>query len=175
VVRVAQALFFWIPIILSLWIALVSLAVVVHRQWADHEHLPYPIVTFTKSLLARGKRAAQSGVRQPAFLDRLGGVFAIHFYNYLNLWFDDVLFGQIPLGVDFSSLTELSSTFEKAAGRRCWSGTRIYFTVIAVAYFLPKEVSLSLGIGPFIWIFIAGCSRPTAWAWAAGRARGRSG
>ena len=149
-------LFFWIPIILSLWIALVSLAVVVHRQWADHEHLPYPIVTFTKSLLPEA-----NGQRSPVFQNTLfwiglGAVFVIHFYNYLNLWFDDYLFGQIPLGVDFSALTELSSTFEAGGGRSLLEMYTLFFTVIAVAYFLPKEVSLSLGVGPFLWIFVSG-------------------
>ena len=149
-------LFFWIPIILSLWVALVSLAVVVHRQWADHEHLPYPIVTFTKALLPE-----ENGARSPVFSNRLFwlallGVFGIHFYNYLNIWFPNVLFGQVPLGVDFSSLSDLSDTFAKGGGRTLLERYTLFFTVIAVAYFLPKEVSLSLGIGPYIWIFIAG-------------------
>lgn len=149
-------LLFWIPIILSLWIALVSLAVVVHRQWADHEHLPYPIVTFTKSLLPgeHGERPAVFG--NSIFWLGLIGVLAIHFYNYMNVWFPHLLFGQIPLGVDFSPLTELSDTFEKGGGQSLLEKYTIYFTVIAVAYFLPKEVSLSLGIGPFLWVFLAG-------------------
>ncbi|HMP71757.1 MAG TPA: hypothetical protein PKE55_00690 [Kiritimatiellia bacterium] len=150
------ALIFWLPIILSLWIALVCLALVVHRQWADHEHLPYPIVTFTKSLLPE-----ENGDRGPILSSKLfwlalGAVFAIHGYNYLNLWFSNYLFGQIPLGIDFSSLSNLSDTFEKGGGRQLLEKFTLYFTVVAVAYFLPKEVSLSLGIGPFIWIFIAG-------------------
>ncbi len=152
----SSPLWFWLPIILSLWIAMVSLAVVVHRQWADHEHLPYPIVTFTKSLLPE-----ENGQRSPVFSNNLfwlglGGVFVIHLYNYLNLWFPTYLFGQIPLGVDFSPLAELSTTFEVGGGESLLNMYTIYFTVVAVAYFLPKEVSLSLGIGPFIWVFIAG-------------------
>jgi hypothetical protein len=150
------AIFFWLPIVLSLWIALVSLAVVVHRQWSDHEHLPYPIVGFTKSLLP-----GEDGQRSPIFANPifwlgLIGVFAIHAYNYLNLWFPNILFGQIPLGVDFSPLTELSDTFAQGGGQSLLEKFTLYFTVVAVAYFLPKEVSLSLGIGPFIWVFIAG-------------------
>jgi hypothetical protein len=38
-----RTLWFWIPVILSLWFCLVALAVVVHRQWSDHEQLAYPI------------------------------------------------------------------------------------------------------------------------------------
>ena len=85
------------------------------------------------------------------------GVFAIHSYNYLNTWFPDYLLGKIPLGVDYSSLAVLSDTFTKGNGESfLGSFFTIYFTVIAVAYFLPKDVSLSLGIGPFLWVFVAG-------------------
>ena len=28
-----------------------ALSVVVHRQWSSHEHIPYPIVTFTQAIL----------------------------------------------------------------------------------------------------------------------------
>lgn len=151
-----QPLLFWIPIILSLWLALTSLAVVVHRQWSDHEHLPYPIVTFTKSMFPD-----ENGVRSPifgkgAFWVSLGLVFLIHLYNYLNIWFPNVLMGQIPLGVDFTGLAKLSDTFLKGGGENLLGFYTLYFTVIAVAYFLPKEVSLSLGIGPFLWVFLSG-------------------
>ena len=39
-------LYFWLPLILAFSLAVIGLALVVHRQWSDHEHLPYPIVTF---------------------------------------------------------------------------------------------------------------------------------
>lgn len=151
-----KPLLFWVPIILSLWMALVALAVVVHRQWSDHEHLPYPIVTFTKSLLPEEDGRPSPVFGNSLFWLGLAAVLGIHAYNYLNLWFPKVLFGKIPLGVDFSSLAELSDTFAKGGGQALLEKFTLYFTVIAVAYFLPKEVSLSLGIGPFVWIFIAG-------------------
>lgn len=147
----------WLPIILSLWIAMIGLATVVHRQWANHEHLPYPIVTFTKSLLP-----GENGERSPVFSNKifwigLGAVFLIHGYNYANTWFPDYLLGRIPLGVDYSPLGELSDTFAKGGGEDLLANFfTIYFTVVAVAYFLPKDVSLSLGLGPFLWVFVAG-------------------
>ncbi len=153
----AGPMMFWIPIILSLWMAMVGLSTVVHRQWSDHEHLPYPIVTFTKALFP-----SADGTRSPVFSNRifwigLVAVFSIHSYNYLNTWFSDYLLGRIPLGVDYSSLASLSDTFAKGGGENLLGGFyTIYFTVVAVAYFLPKDVSLSLGIGPFLWIFVAG-------------------
>jgi len=153
----AKPLMFWMPIILSLWIALIGLSLVVHRQWMDHEHLPYPIVTFAKSLLPQS-----NGENSPIFKNRifwlgLIAVFVLHFYNYLNGWFPDYMLGKIPLGVDFSSIGELFPTFDKGGGSilLAWTGT-IYLTVVAVAYFLPSDVSFSLGIGPLVWVCIVG-------------------
>ncbi|MGA1194125.1 MAG: DUF6785 family protein [Kiritimatiellia bacterium] len=153
----SSPMIFWIPIILSLWIAMIALSTVVHRQWADHEHLPYPIVNFTRSLFPGADGSRSPVFANPVFWLGLGAVFLIHGYNYANVWFPDYLLGQIPLGVDYSSLGALSDTFTKGGGENLLSGFfTIYFTVVAVAYFLPKDVSLSLGLGPFLWIFVAG-------------------
>ena len=46
-----RTLAFWLPVILTLWLALTALALVLHRQWSDHELLPYPIAEFANSLL----------------------------------------------------------------------------------------------------------------------------
>jgi len=47
----SRTLGFWLPLILVLWIGLIGMAVVLHRQWSVHEHLPYPIAQFANSLL----------------------------------------------------------------------------------------------------------------------------
>jgi len=152
-----KPVFYWMPIILSLWIALIGLSLVVHRQWSKHEHLPYPIVTFTKSLLPQ-----ENGEPSPVFKNRLFwlgliSVVCLHGYNYLNVWFPEYMPGKIPLGVDYSSIGELFTTFEKGggAGLLSWTGT-IFLTVVAVAYFLPSDVSFSLGIGPLVWVYLVG-------------------
>ena len=176
-----RPMLFWIPLILSLWISLMGLALVVHRQWMDHEHLPYPLVTFTTSLLPEA-----DGSRSPIFKNRLFWigfliVFLIHSYNYANVWFDDYLVGAVPLGVDSSSLTSLFPNFEMGGGGALLGDPqfyRIYFTVVAIAYFLPKDVSLSLGIGPFFYFWVVGILATygiaaTGWqgGWATGISR----
>jgi hypothetical protein len=37
----------WLPIAMTLWVGLIGLSVAMHRQWSQHEHLPYPIAMFT--------------------------------------------------------------------------------------------------------------------------------
>jgi len=38
---------FWLPLLVVLSVAVTGLSVAVHRQWSEHEHLPYPVVSFT--------------------------------------------------------------------------------------------------------------------------------
>ena len=61
-----RTLAFWIPLVLSLWVAVVALAVVVHKQWADHEQLPYPIARFAAALMP-----AEGEARGAIFRNRL--------------------------------------------------------------------------------------------------------
>ena len=54
-----RTLAFWLPLALLLWIGLIGLALVVHRQWSEHEHLRYPLAEFSNALLPEpGKRWA---------------------------------------------------------------------------------------------------------------------
>jgi len=150
---------FWIPIILSLWIALIGLALVVHRQWSDHEHLPYPLMTFMESMLPKENGEQSEVFRNKLFWLAFGAVALLHFYNYLNFLptFKPYLLSPIPLTFDVSAFAELSETFKLGGGTWLLMGlTHVYFVVVGVAYFLPKDVSFSLGIGPLLWKFIWG-------------------
>jgi hypothetical protein len=150
---------FWIPIILSLWIALIALALVVHRQWSDHEHLPYPLMTFTESMLPKENGEQSEVFRNKLFWLAFCAVVLIHFYNYLNSlpYFKPYLLNPMPLTFDISAFAELSETFKKGGGVWLLMGlTRVYFVVVGIAYFLPKDVSFSLGIGPVLWALISG-------------------
>lgn len=87
----APALLFWLPLILVFWIALIGLSLVIHKQWSEHEQLPYPIAQFTNSLLP-----GANGARAPIFGNRLfwlgaGAMLAIHTNNYLATWFPNTM------------------------------------------------------------------------------------
>ncbi len=149
-----RTLAFWMTVILALWIGLVALAVVVHRQWSDHEQLPYPIATFTNSLLPEEGQAKGSVFGSKLFWLGLAGVLLIHLNNYGYTWYPNAMM-HIPLKIDMSSLAPLFPTFQKGEGSAMLMPT-LYFTVIAFAYFLATDVSLSLAIGPFIFCWIVG-------------------
>ncbi|MGJ3241759.1 MAG: DUF6785 family protein [Opitutales bacterium] len=146
---------FWVPILVAFWIGITALALVVHRQWSDHEHLPYPLATLTNSLLPD-----QPGRLAPIFLNRLfviatAGVFIIHLSNYLQSFNPDLI--AIKRNFDFRSLLDnLPATFRNAAALTAPLNFQLYFTAIGIAYFLSREVSLSVGLAPFAWASLAG-------------------
>ncbi len=155
----------WLPIILALWIGLLGLSLVVHRQWAHHEHLPYPIVRFV-SVLMPGNRRHDSGAAEPGLLRNkifwlgLAVVAAIHMNNYLGLWMDHWFQpgSWIPVKLElnlhsFRNNTFLNSIYN-AQGSFIFQ-PRVYFTIVAFGYFLAKEVSFSLAIGPVLWVLIS--------------------
>jgi hypothetical protein len=149
-----KPLAFWVPLIFCMWIALMGLSLVLHRQWSSHEQLPYPIAAYTNELMP-----SEGQTVSPIFKNRLfwlgcGGVFLIHFNNYCFHWFPDTLL-QIPLRLDFSSLREVADTFLKGGGWMVIWPT-VFFTVIGIAYFIPSDLSGAFGFGPYIWAFIAG-------------------
>jgi len=148
-----RTLLFWLPLALTLWIACIGVALVVHRQWSRNEHLPYPIATFTESLLPNGGGARGSVFTNKLFLYGMAAVFALHLNNYIGTWFPGWI--RIPLGFNFGSLVELFPNLKRGGGWFIF-WPKLYFTPIAFAYFLATSVSFSLGIGPVLFVWVHG-------------------
>lgn len=148
-----RPLLYWLPLVLVLWIGLIALSVVVHRQWADHEHLPYPIATFTRALLPEPGRSRGSVFSSRLFWIGAGSVLTIYLINYMHTW--DSNFIQIPTMYSFKALKDLVPLLTHGGGVNLLD-IHIYFTPMALAFFLSSDVSLSIGIGPFIYATIAG-------------------
>lgn len=146
----SRPLMFWIPLMLTCWMALMGLALVVHRQWAHHEHLPYPVAAFTNALLPGEGSAIGAVFRSRLFQIAFLAVFAIHLNNYIvaiapNVWV------ALPLSFPIRELL-VAVGFSNPPW---WlQNVHIYFTVIAFAYFLATDVSLSVGLGPIIYTVI---------------------
>ena len=146
---------FWLPMSLTLWVGLLGLALAMHRQWAEHEHLPYPIAQFTDSLLpAPGKPCRASLLRNRMFLVTAAVVFCVHLNNFGCTWFPDFLI-QIPTRFDFQALGKLVPVLVKGKGGGLLR-PHIYLIIIGIAYFIPADVSFSFGIGPFLWHILTG-------------------
>ena len=61
----------------------------------------------------------------------------------------------VPTKIDLTSLLELSPTYA-AGGGWVLLQPHLYFSILAFAYFLASDVSLAMGIGPFLNPFLVG-------------------
>jgi len=149
-----EALSFWLPLVLALWIAIIGLSIVLNRQWSSHEHLPYPLAQIANSFLP-----GPGEPRAALFMNRLfwiggGFVFLIHLNNYLFLWNPGLV--EIPREFDFRALLIVFPWLEE--GSRFIQQImvfRVVFAVVAIAYFLPKDVSLGVGLSPYLFAVVA--------------------
>lgn len=145
---------FWIPIVVTLWTALIALGIVVHRQWVSHEQLPYPIATFANALLPGKGQAKGSIFYSRLFWIGTGVVFLINFNNYLGKWFPEY-FISVPTSLNFVPLKTLFPTLIAGGGERMLMPV-FYMLPIGLSYFLASDVSFSLAIGPILWFFSVG-------------------
>jgi hypothetical protein len=148
-----RTMLFWMPLILSMCVAVIGLSLVIHRQWFSHEHLPYPVVEFAKALLPAEGQAGSAISRNRLFWVGMLSIMTIHMNNYACAWWPEYLI-PIKLSVDFSPILDIFPVFKKGP----WWVFRpnILFTAVAFAYFLATDVSLSLGIAPYFYCLIAG-------------------
>ena len=150
----SATLAFWLPLILLLWIGLIGLALAVHRQWSEHEHLRYPLATFSNALLPEAGKRWGTVLGDRLFWIGAGLVFLVHFNNYLAVWFPEFLV-TIPTRVDLSSMVSLFPLYAAGGGAEMLQPT-VYFTVLAFGYFLASDVSLGMGLGPFLYPLLVG-------------------
>jgi len=145
---------FWLPLLISFSVAMIALAVVLHRQWSDHEQMPYPIVTFANALLPQEGQARGGVFRNRLFWIGCGVVVAIHLNNYACQWWPRYLV-PVQLTFDFRSMTPLFPDLQRGGDYFLMNPT-VWFTAVGFAYFLATDVSFSLGIAPYVYAVVVG-------------------
>ncbi|MBN1676157.1 MAG: hypothetical protein JXR37_34250 [Kiritimatiellae bacterium] len=161
----------WIPLFLALMIGLIGLSLVLHRQWVSHEHLVYPVARFVQLLSggsapargegtegaagpADGAHAQPPVLRSRLFWWGLAPVLCVRLINGLQAWFPR--FDPIPHAVNLRPLRELFPLLASTPGSNELFYSTVYFSVVAFAYFLPSDISFSLGMaGIFCGLFSA--------------------
>jgi len=141
----SQTLAFWGVLILLFAAASVALALIVHPQWSKRERLRYPIAVFADSMLGSDESQPQPIYRQRWFWLALGLVFAYHLVNGLYVWWPDQLI-RIPLRFDFSALTSKYKYLRHGWGAMTMGRPTIWPTAVALAFFLARDVTFSVGI-----------------------------
>jgi len=161
------ALVRWVPLFAVLMIGMIGLSLVVHRQWTTHEHLVYPVAQFVQTLIGGDSTAAEGPVanngsappphgfivRDRLFWYGFVPILVVHLVNGLHAWCPR--FVEIPHRIALAPLKELMPTLASTPGGWSLFSATIYFTVVAFAYFLPSDISLSLGISNLLGILLA--------------------
>ena len=145
----------WLPMVFLVTVASVALGLIVHRQWSQHEHLQYPIAQFTNALIEREPdRAIGPIFRNGLFWVGFGIFFLIRLNNGLHRWFPEEL---IPIRLDYSLWPFASKWRSLTLPSWHWGylTLRIFPLVIAFAFFLSSEISLTLGLSQILWAAFA--------------------
>jgi hypothetical protein len=145
----------WMPMILLVAGCSVCLSLIVHKQWSKHEFLSYPIADFTASLIEREEgRALPMVFRNRAFWIGFLIVYMIRVNNGLCVWFPEYL---IPIRLNWD-MRPFGQLFP-AAMRAPWGSNLFRFDlfplVVAFAFFLSTEVSLTLGVTQLAYVIFA--------------------
>ena len=149
-----RTLWYWIPLIAAFCAVFMGLGLVAHRRMSEHELYPYPIVTFAKALLPDSKGTIGSVLRNRFFWVAAGIIFLIHLNNYAFEYWSEYLV-LFPRRQDLRSLGSLVPVIERG-GTHGVLYFKLFFTAIALSYFMADDVSFSMGIAPLVYSTVAG-------------------
>lgn len=146
----------WLPGLLLFCAAMLGMALVVHRQWAHHEHLPYPTMSFVEALLPRPDGTLAALFRSRLFWITFLLIAGIHLYNYTARSWDYYRYlAPVRLRFGFGPIAEMFPILNQGNAWVVFT-PRIFFIVVGIAYFLASDVSLSLAISPLFYFLILG-------------------
>jgi hypothetical protein len=123
-------------------VSLLSMAVLLRKQWAVNERLPFPLAQLQLALIAPPEKGKflNSLFRSRSFWIALGVVFAIHSTNALYQYFPRHV-PQLPLTYDLSGVLS-----NEPYSFLHWNIKRatIFFTLVGVTYFIQSRLAFSM-------------------------------
>lgn len=156
-----QPLAYWGPLVFLIALSCLSILFVVHRQWAHHEQLSYPLAQVTSRFCHRedGLPGVPDLFRNRLFWWGFTPVLLLYLLEFLGAKYP----GVFPTVHDFLPnlrswwvpLNVICPDIYKAPGWWNVCGQSIFFTVIGVAYFTSTEISLTMGLNSIV-LVIAG-------------------
>ena len=141
---------YWGALFAALFLCILSLSLLFHRQWSRHEQLAYPLAQIASQLVQRDSESRFTKLlRSRLFWAAFIFVFSYHSIRYLHLWF--------PLEVpDLPTKWDMpwKNIFPilKESGFDDIRFGSLIFACVGVAYFTSTQISFSVGFGP---IFVA--------------------
>ena len=152
-----RPLLYWTPLVLLFVLSILAMQFLVHRQWAHHEQLSYPIAQVAGAFCAThgGRRGVPDLFRNRLFWWGFLPIFLLLGLDYLASWYpDDVpaLRTMMPnLRSWWLPITTNVPILKKAYGSGgALCGQTLYFSFLGISYFVSSEISLSVGVAPFL-------------------------
>ncbi len=146
----------WMPIIILMNIAVICLALMVHRQWAHRERLRYPVIEFAGAITAQQPDSMYGTIfRNRLFWGGLIVVMVIRGVNGIYAW--NTGFIKIPLMWDWYEHVMVASRWTALNKAYCSYDLfrpSIIPLAVGIGYLLASDVSLSLGISQVFFVFM---------------------
>ncbi len=138
----------WTPIILLLGLCVICLSLLVHRQWATHERLRYPIIDFASAIMSQEQDRALGPVfRQKLFWLPLAAVLVYHIGFGWRAWSTSATTYNWPLEWSWPFILDKWPVLREGSWHSAvLVSPKVFPLVAAFAFFLNREISLSLGL-----------------------------
>jgi hypothetical protein len=136
----------WMPFVLVLALSLLALSLMVHRQWTKHEQLRYPLVAVVDALIQQDTFKPGGAIfRNRLFRVGFAFVFGIQLLRYLHQWYpSNIPAISMDYGLGWNRL--FPSIVPSNASMFVLNWMPISFAVIGIAFLVPTDVSLSMGL-----------------------------
>ncbi len=136
---------YWMPLFIIFGIIIISISWLVHRQWSQNEQLNYPLAQIAHGIFDKDDSRRFPNI----FYSRMMWIAAaivvsIHGYGLFLAWFPGAL-PPLQLHGRFNFLWSVFIILNRT-GSWWLVDFHVMFSVIGVAYFLSKEVGLTLAL-----------------------------
>jgi hypothetical protein len=141
----------WGGIIGFMFVGVICLAIVVHRQWAEKERIRYPLAEIATSMLERDEKGDTRILKNRLFWIGAAAPFIIRIINGLNAWFP--AFPKIPLTLNFTPIATEFPRLAQITGSNAITSPVLLPAAIGLAFLLASDISFTLGIAPLVAVF----------------------
>ena len=139
----------WIPFFICLAACFLGLSILVHQQWSKHEQIPYPLAKIASTFYDKEPdRALPNLFYMRSFWIAFAIVACFHGIRLLHVWWPSS-FPNIEKGTGFKFLYDIFPVLSKS-GHFFVTQFHFSFATMAICYFLPREVGLTIGLSSIL-------------------------
>ena len=151
-----RPLLYWGPLVFLVSLCCISLQFVIHRQWAHHEQLGYPLAQVTGRFCHRadGRPGVPDIFRQRLFWWGFSPVFLFYLLDFLAAKYPATFPSMSSVLPSLKSWwVPLSTNLPDIVHAPQWwglAGQSLFFTIVGAAYFVSSEISLTMGVSGWV-------------------------